>query len=168
MERSRPGRRTACRAAEGYRSTGVDTRADANPRAAARAPGPAQAHQPAQRLPPHRHRRVHPARCGRVVGPARGHAFLRGRGTHLGAGAGRDAPDSPANARTQVRQVADRRGQQPARKNAGNFRLREDRCGRCGLRQGFRHERARLGARSIACSRACRRLRCGPQQGSVF
>ena len=75
------------------------------------------------------------------------HAVVCRRGTDVGAGACGDAPDSAANGRAQGGKVADRRRQQPARQDAGNLRLRQDRQRRRGLRQGVRDERPGVGAR---------------------
>ena len=72
-----------------------------DPRAAARPPAQAEAHQPAQRLSAHRHRCLHPARRDRVVEPACRRAFLRGRGVDLGTDPRRDAPDPAADGRAQ-------------------------------------------------------------------
>ena len=45
-------------------------------------------------------------------------------------------------------------GDTPAREDAGDLRLRQDRRRRGGLRQGLRNERSRLGARGVARARA--------------
>ena len=165
LERSRPGRRCAGRAAARHRGAGADTRADADPRAAARAAAPSRAHQPAQRLSAHRHRRLHPARRDRVVEPAPRHALLCRGGADLGPGARGDAPDPAADGRAPGRQMADRNRQHPARQDARHLRLRPHRQRRRRLRPRLRHECAGLGARDLAGAGARRRLRDGGEQG---
>ena len=58
------------------------------------------------------------------------------------------------NVRAQGGRVADWRRQQPARQDAGNLRLRQDRQRRRGLRQGVRDECIGLGARGVTRARA--------------
>ena len=70
----------------------------ADPCSAARASGQAQTDQPAQRVPAHRHRRLHAARRDCLVGPACRHSVLCGSGTHLGADPRRHATNSAADA----------------------------------------------------------------------
>ena len=114
------------------------------------APRQAPAHQPAQRLSPHRYRRLHAKGRDCFVQPARGHAVLCRRGVDLGAGARRDAADSGTGRSAQARRVANRRGRDLARKDARHLRLRADRQSRGRLRESVRHERVRVGARGGA------------------
>ena len=87
--------------------------------------------------------------------PASRHTVLCHSGTDLGADSCGDAPDSPADGRAQGGQVADRRRQHPARKDARNLRLRPNRRRGRRLRQGVRHEGGGVGARSsLAQARA--------------
>ena len=155
LERPRPGRRRAGRAAAGHRGAGADPRAHADPRAAARAAAQAAADQPAQRLSAHRRRGLHAARHRRVVEPARRHAVLRHRRADLGPDPRGDAPDPAADgvaARPGNWQIGV--GTHAARQDARHLRLRPDRQRGRRLRQGVRHERAGLGARGIAAQRA--------------
>src|SRR6202171_5627972 len=71
----------------------------------------------------------------------------------MGPRSRRNAPDPAANGGTQGRQVADRCRQQPARKDHGDIRLRQDRRRHRGVREGIRHESARLVANKRACAR---------------
>ena len=80
----------------------------------------------------------------------------------------RDAPDPAANGSTQGRQVADWRRQQPARKDDGDIRLRQDRRRRRGIREGIRHEGARLVERTLARARSSGWLSRRSQQAGIF
>ena len=86
-----------------------------------------QAHQPAQRLSAHRHRRLHAARHRRVVEPAPRHAVLRHRRADLGADPRRHAADPAADGVAQGRQLADGRRHDAARQDARHLRLRPHR-----------------------------------------
>ena len=118
-----------------------------------------QAHQPAQRLPAHRHRCVHASRRDRVVRPAPGQPVLRDRGADVGADPGRDAADSAADALAAGGQLADRGRPYPARQDTGHPRLRTNRQRRGRLRQGVRDERAGVGAGRVEGAGAGRRPR---------
>ena len=99
LDRPRPGRRRAGRAAARHRGARADPRAHADPRAAARAAAEAAADQPAQRLPAHRHRRLHAARHHRLVRPARrARPSYADRRADLGPRARGDAADPAADA----------------------------------------------------------------------
>ena len=158
LERPRPGRRCAGRAAAGYRGAGADPRAHQDPRAAAGAAAAPQAHQPAQRLSAYRHRHLHAARHHRVVEPASRHAVLRHGRDDLGADPRRHAANPAADGLAQGRQLADGRGHDDPRQDARHLRLRPHRQRGRGLRQGVRHERAGLGARGDLGAGAGRRL----------
>ena len=70
----------------------------------------------------------------------------------MGISACGDAPGTAADVGAQGWKVADRRRQRPARQNAGNFWLRQDRQRRRWLRQGFRNEGISVGARGARSS----------------
>ncbi len=104
----------------------------------------------------------------RVVEPASRHAVLRHGRDDLGADPRRHAADSAADGLAQGRQLADGRGHDDPRQDARHLRLRPHRQRGRGLRQGVRHERAGLGARSDLGAGARRRLRHRAQQGGVL
>ena len=153
---------------QGHRSAGADTRAHADPRAARRAPRASSSSSASAACIRTSTSTRARARGDRVVVSASGHAVVRRRRTDLGPDPGRHAADSAADGRAAERTLANRRGRQPARQDAGDLRLRQDRRRRGGLRQGVRNERSRLGARGVARAGAQRRLRDGAQQARVF
>ena len=113
----------------------------------------AQADQPAQRLSPHRHRRLHPAGRRGVVEPASRHALLRHRRIDLGADPVVVPPDPAADGLAQGRHLADRRGLDLAQQDARHFRLWPHRRRGRELRPRLRHECRGLGAAEFAASR---------------
>ena len=130
-----------------------------DPRAAPPATPEAQADQPAQRLPAHRCRRLHPARGGRLVEHASGDAVVRRRRAHLGACARSIASASAAGRRPQGGDVARASGEQARRLTRG----RRQRC--CAVQRrlqslGWRPTR-RIAldrvARMVICAQAARK-----------
>ena len=159
LDRSRPGHRRAGRTVAGNRGPRPDSRADPHRGAAARSTRPAQADQPAQRVPAHRHRGLHEARRDRVIGSACRHTVVRGGRADVGTDPGRGAPDSAADAFAAGRALADGGRIDASRQDAGHPRVRADRKRRGRLRQGVRHASAGLGTRAVPPARAVRRLR---------
>ena len=147
LERPHEGHGNPGRAAEGYGSARFDPRAHADPCAADRASAQAQTHQPAQRLSAYRRRRLYAAWRDRVVRHESGQAVLFDGGADLGADHRGDAPDPAGDDRDAGRPLAVDPGARFARPHARHFRLRAHRRRDRWLRQGLRHERARLGAR---------------------
>ena len=105
------------------------------------------------RVPAHRRRRVHRARCRRLLGPALELAFVRHRRAHVGAGARRRPPLAPASCRAPSGVMADARRAVAAVQDARHLRLRADRQGGRRLRTGVRDAGRRLGARRVARAR---------------
>ena len=114
------------------------------PRRAPRTAAAAAPDQPAQRVPPHRRRRLHVPRHRRELRPARRHPVLCRRRAHVGAGARGRAPAAPAGGVPARRALAGRRGADTARKDPGDLRLRSHRRRRRRLRPGVRDGRPGL------------------------
>jgi len=83
-----------------------------------------------------------------------GHTVLRGGRTDVGFDHRCDAADSPADVRVTERKVADRGGQQLAREDVGNLRIRTDWCDGGSLWESLRDECPRVGTRDVAATRA--------------
>ena len=127
---------------------------DRDPSTASGAAAQAAPDQPAQRVPPHRRRRLHPVGHRRVLRPACRLSVRRDRRTDLGVGPGRDAPDSSAGGVAQGRDLAGRRRPDGLVQDAGHLRLRTDRQGRGRLWARLRDERGGVGRRRPAKAEA--------------
>src|SRR3954466_12791027 len=168
LQRSRAGDRRARRSIERHRGAGADPRAHADPRAAPRAATEAQTHQPAERLPAHRRRRLHASRHRRLLQHASGHAVVLDGGADLGPHPRRRARDTAERRRAESGEVAGRGRLDAAGKDAGDLRVwphrRRSREG--GSRDGPRG--SRLGARSVARESARRRASGRTKQGGLL
>jgi len=136
LERSRPGRRRARRAIARDRSARAHSRAHRDPRGTPPSTAEAPAHQPAQRLPAHRCRRLYGPRGGRLVEHAPGDAVVRRRGAHLGARPRGNASASAAGRRPEGGDVAGRRRPHAPREDARRLRLRQNRQHGRRVREG--------------------------------
>jgi len=146
LDRPCRGCRRTGTAPERYGSIDPHPRAHADPRAAARAPAFAQAHQPAQRLPAYRHRCVYAMRRDRIVLSAPRHAVTLHRRANVGPDHRLHAQHPAADAGAEERKMADRRRRQRARQDAGDIRLWPHRRRRRRHWQSLRHEGSDLGA----------------------